>query len=166
MSRLIDFYRGTGRDGSGRLLADVWAFSEDELEFHHDFIQWLFPLTTISQFNPSAPTLKEADIAAFRDDPALRDNLRRSFDVFLAFLGFQREGDRVVPADDFDAKSDLWRYPNHNWLRITRVLTCLKTLGLEAESLAFFEALKGLRDSGRWGIDGETFGYWESAISA
>lgn len=30
MSRLLDFYRGTGTDGDGRTIAQVWAFSDDE----------------------------------------------------------------------------------------------------------------------------------------
>lgn len=166
MSRLIDFHLGSGRDGSGRRLADVRAFSNDELEDHHDFIQWLFPMRTISRFNPSAPTLTDDDIRTFQNTILLRDSLRQSFQVFLAFLGFRMESGRVVPADDFESRADLWRYPNHNWLRITRVLTSLTTLGLESEALALFEALKELRESDRWAIGDDTFRFWESAVTA
>ena len=44
MSQLTDFYRGTGTDVEGRTLAEIWAYSDAELEGVHDFIQWLFPL--------------------------------------------------------------------------------------------------------------------------
>ena len=67
----------------------------------------------------------------------------------------------MVEGPDFARKADVWRYPNHNWLRITRVLTSTRMLGLEDESRAFFAFLEGLR---RWDdsmIDAETFGYWE-----
>lgn len=43
MSQLVEFYRGTGEDAEGRKLADVWAFSDDEMESHHDFIYACFP---------------------------------------------------------------------------------------------------------------------------
>ena len=46
-----------GRDHRGRLLSHILGFSLDELEFHHDYIQWLFPLPEPSGANPSAPLL-------------------------------------------------------------------------------------------------------------
>src|SRR4051812_19771894 len=130
MSRLIDFYRGTGTDSEGRTIATVWAFSDAELESIHDFIQWLFPLREPSRFNPDAPLLTDADIAVFHADPALRANLLRSLEGFLAFLGLRFDGDAVVPAADFESKNVL-AFENHNWLRITRVLTSTRLLGLE-----------------------------------
>jgi hypothetical protein len=163
MSRLTDFYRETGTDSEGRTLAEIWAYSDIEIESVHDFIQWLFPLREPSQYNPDAPRLTDADIAEFRADPTLRENLMRSFEVFLAFLGLRHEAGRIIEAPDFDRKSEVWRYPNHNWLRITRVLTSTRLLGLEEQGRAFFVFLKGQRDSGRSGITGDTFGYWERA---
>jgi hypothetical protein len=56
----------------------------------------------------------------------------------------------------------MW-YSHQNWLRITRVLTSTRLLGLEEQSQAFFDFLKADRDSGRSGITAESFGYWESA---
>jgi hypothetical protein len=163
MSQLIDFYRGTGRDAQGRTLADIWAYSDDELESVHDFIQWLFPLREPSRFNPDAPLLTDSDIAEFRSSPALRENLLRSLEVFLAFVGLEYKDGSVTKAPDFDIKGEVWQYPNHNWLRITRVLTSTRLLGLEPMSRAFFAFLKGMRDGGRSGIRADTFHYWEQA---
>jgi len=87
MSRLVDFYRGLGTDIEGRLLEDILAWNDDELEEVHDFIQWLFPLPEPSQYNPDAPLLTKEDIAAFKSDPVLQANLMRSFERILAFLG-------------------------------------------------------------------------------
>lgn len=164
MSQLIDFYRGLGTDSEGRTLSGLWAYSNEELEEVHDFIQWLFPLRTPSRYNPDAPLLSDADVAEFQRDPSLRENLRRSFEVYLAFLGLRYEGDRVVKAADFDSK-EVFRYPDHNWLRITRVLSSIRMLGLEAESRAFWEFLKRLRNDGRSAVTTETFRYWESAAA-
>lgn len=163
MSRLIDFYRGTGTDGAGRTIAEVWAFSDDEMEQHHDFIQWLFPLREPSRFNPDAPLLTDADVAAFRAEPSLRDHLRRSLDRFLGFLGLERINGEVHPGRDFPSKRDVWLYPNHNWLRITRVLHCLRLLGLDDERTALFKGLSGLRERGEARIAQDTWHYWHDA---
>lgn len=164
MSQLIDFYRGAGTDSEGRTLAELWNYSDEELEAVHNFIQWLFPLRVPSRFNPDAPLLSDADIAAFRADPALRQNLNRSFEVFLAFLGLRCEESQVVKAADFDRRH-VFDHPDHNWLRITRVLTSTRLLGLEAQSRAFFDFLSSLRQGGGSGINAETFGYWERAAT-
>lgn len=164
MSKLINFYRGTAPDTEGRTLAELWAFNDHQMEDVHDFIQWMFPLRERSQYNPHAPVLTEADIAAFRSDPALLENLARSFARFLRFLGLALEDGRVVEGPDHASKSAVWRSPNHNWLRITRVLTSTRTLGLEAESRAFFAFLDGLYRGGTSGIDARTFGFWSSAV--
>ena len=139
MSQLVEFYRGTGEDSEGRKLADLWAF------------------------NFRAPTLSDEDIRAFRDEPGLRANLERSFDRFLAFLGLAREGDRVVPAADFEAKREVFLAPDHNWLRITRVLTSLRLLGLEDLSRSLYDGLLDLMKDGRARITAETRRYWRDA---
>jgi hypothetical protein len=163
MSRLLEFYRGTGEDAEGRTLADVWALDDDAMEFHHDFIQWMFPLEEPSRFNFQAPVLDEEDLQAFRDEPALRENLLRSYDRFLAFLGLTREGGGVVPAPDFESKRKIFLSPDHNWLRITRVLTSLRLLGLGEQSRAFHDGLVRLMEEGRARITPETRRYWEEA---
>src|SRR5262249_40393962 len=77
MSRLLALYRGQATDSEGRWLHDVWSWDDEELESVHDFIQWLFPLPEPSQFNPDAPLLTPAAVAAFRAEEPLRANLRR-----------------------------------------------------------------------------------------
>ncbi|WP_406700508.1 opioid growth factor receptor-related protein [Singulisphaera sp. Ch08] len=164
MSRLTEFYKGTGKDSEGRTISMIWAFRRDQLETTHDYIQWLFPLRLASRFNPDAPLLTEADVAAFHDDPALRENLKRSFTRFLDFLDLREDGGRVVKTEEFD-RSGIFQGPNHNWLRITRVLTSTRILGLESESRAFFEFLKRLWEEGESGITTDTFRYWEDAAT-
>lgn len=165
MSQLVAFYQGTANDSEGRSLADYWSFSDGQMESRHDFIQWMFPLEEPSQFNPDAPILTRADREAFQGDPALRANLLKSFDRFLGFLGLTREGDRVVPAPDFEAKRWRLNEPNHNWLRITRVLASLRLLGLTNESRSFHQGLEGLIADGRARITADTRAYWKNATS-
>lgn len=163
MSRIIEFYQGTGTDSEGRSLEDMWNFSDDEMEFEHDYIQWMFPLETRSRFNPLAPVLDDDDIRAFHDDPGLRENLRKSLDRFLAFLGFAREEDRIVPAADFPTKQAIFMEPDHNWLRVTRALTSLRTLGLADEAERFYKGLQRLILSGEARVTAETRTSWKNA---
>ena len=94
MPQLIDFYRGTGSDTRGRSLEQIWSYSDKEMEYHHDFIQWLFPLREPSQYNPHAPVLCDEDIQIFRANDLLRQNLKHSFEhscPFWAWPAWLRE---------------------------------------------------------------------------
>ena len=87
MSTLLAFYRGQSPDTQGRYIADIWSWDHRRLEMIHDYIQWLFPLPERSRFNPDAPLLTTADMAAFQDDPDLQARVLKSFDVMLGFFG-------------------------------------------------------------------------------
>ena len=167
MSRLVEFYRGQAPDSEGRSLREIWAWGDDELEAVHDFIQWLFPLPEPSRFNPDAPLLTAEDIAAFKADLFLRGQLRRSFERILSFLGLAlARGSEVVEGPNFAARvPDVWAHPNHNWLRITRILKSLRLLGLEAEAQALYARLHALHGSRRYPIGNDTFRYWTDAVS-
>lgn len=65
----------------------------------------------------------------------------------LAFYGFKLHIDGgheiVVKGENFGRASSNWVTPfNHNHLRITRILRCLRVLGLEQHAAAFFVALE------------------------
>jgi hypothetical protein len=165
-SPLVRFYEGRGPDHRGRALATIQAFNHHRLESIHDYIQWLFPLREPSAFNPFAPLLTDADVAAFHDRPALRDALRRSFEIFLDFLGLTHDQETGIvldaPGPDAAQRREVFSEPNHNWLRITRVLTSLNTLGLPEEARAFFTSLEA-RYHRRCGITDDTFAYLKAA---
>ncbi len=166
MSQLLDFYRGEGTDAEGRSLHELWSWSNDELEQVHDFIQWMFPLREPSRFNPDAPLLTAADVAAFRSDAFLRSRLTKSFKRILVFLGLSlAEDGTVVEGPNFAERvPEIWAAPNHNWLRITRILKSLTALGLESEAQALFARLEDLYTKRRYPITADTYRYWKEAI--
>jgi hypothetical protein len=166
MSDLLDFYRGQATDSEGRGLHDIWSWDDEELESVHDFIQWLFPLPEPSQFNPDAPLLTPTDVAAFRAEKSLRANLRRSFERILSFLGLAERPDGTIAAGaKFAARAaDVWTTPNHNWLRITRILRSLTLLGLEPEAQALYACLSGFYQSRKFPIPDTTFRFWSAAV--
>jgi hypothetical protein len=168
-SRLLEFYRGTGRDHRGRLLSHIFGFHFDELEFHHDYIQWLFPLPERSGANPSAPVLSDEDIAAFKADESLRMALLQSFRLMLQFYGLEFEGPNdnpsVVKGDYFVARSNVWvTRGNHNFLRISRILRCLSLLGLQQYAAAFLKCLEEIYAEESQTIGETTMGYWRRAV--
>lgn len=166
MSRLLDFYRGEAPDSEGRYLEDIWNWPDSELEAVHDFIQWLFPLPEPSRFNPDAPLLTEEDIGAFRADKELRAKLRKSFERILTFLGLTETAGKISEGPNFRTRAkDIWVTPNHNWLRITRILRSLTLLGLPEEAQRAYGWLQETYRQRRFPIDAETFRYWTASVT-
>jgi hypothetical protein len=167
-SALVRFYAGAAPDAQGRMIDEIWAWSDDALEEGHDFVQWLFPLPEPSAFVDDAPLLTRSDIDAFAQSPRLRETLHRSFQRMLHFYGFVLEhGPRVEPAPDFAQKSANWlRRFDHNYLRFTRILRALTLLGLRDDAVAFLVALEDIhRRYGKERIGDRALGYWRDAVN-
>jgi hypothetical protein len=105
-------------------------------------------------------------MATFHGDESLRANMRKSFERILSFLGLAQSQDgKVVEGPNFAERArDVWAYPNHNWLRITRILRSLKLLGLEKESRALLERRADFHRTNRYPIGADTFRYWTAAV--
>ncbi len=169
---LVGFYSGAIPDAQGRRLAVIQSWGFDELEHTHDYIQWLFPLRERSPVNPSAPILDSEVIAAFRSRRDLQDALLRSLETMLRFYGFKLDCSDDHPnvrcSEQFDARAANWMTPgNHNHLRITRILICLRTLGFSSHAEAVFRALQEVYRSETQAksraISEESFSFWKSA---
>jgi hypothetical protein len=162
---LLAFYRGTGRDHDGRRIADIWAFSRDQLESIHDFIQWLFPLEVPSPVNPEAPTLDAETIAEFRKSPELQANLRKSLAMMLDFYGLEERAGQIAPAAAFAERSANWLSPNnHNHLRLTRIMHCLWLCGLEGKAQALLECLLRIAQQHPNAVTSRTLSFWRGAV--
>jgi hypothetical protein len=160
------FLSGEGEDNRGRSLGGVLGWPDDALEFHHDFIQWLFPLEQASRFNPDAPVLAPAEFAELGKDPKVRDGLRAAFGRMLGFYGLAWNGAAVVKAENWDARSTNWALaPTHNDLRITRILHSLALFGLHAEAAAFLAFLEAmLRESQASLHRRAALPHWQNAV--
>jgi Opioid growth factor receptor (OGFr) conserved region len=169
---LLRFYRLDGTDARGRTLPEIWAWDAARLEGVHDYIQWLFPLPEPSAFNPHAPILSMETIDTFRADPELRQRLLRSLALMLDFYGLTLESDgkgapRIGRAPDFAAKSADWLRPgDHNHLRLTRILTSAKLLGLDDHSRALYRCLAAIARDHPHAVSATTLDYWQRAASS
>jgi hypothetical protein len=167
---LIPFYLGEKPDVEGRKIQQMWEWDFEELECNHDYIQWLFPISEKSAFNPDAPVVDEEIIRAFKNDSRLRQNLQQSLMVMLRLYGLQRyensEGKTIVAKSQFYSirKPEWVSMFDHNYLRITRILKCLMAFGLPDEARAFYDCLKQIYKEDSENVGGETFQYWTNAV--
>lgn len=164
---LLNFLRGTGVDVLGRRFEDIMEWDFRRLERSHDYIQWLFPTDEPSRFNVRAPVLTPDLVITIRKDLAIVASIRRAFGRFCSFLGFElvlhdkhmQDADQprvVVRQAPFfhERVADCWEVGftgigfNHNWLRISRVLHCLRLVGLVEEAAAFLACLEQMPELG------------------
>jgi hypothetical protein len=165
VSRFIQFYLGEVPDVAGRTIHDILNFNLRDLEVVHDYIQWLFPLRERSHFNPKAPVLSEQDIRAFRGSEVLKDTLRKAFLKMLDFYGLEFHEKQVVRSANWDQRKG-WLTPyNHNLLRVSRILTSLRLLGLQDCAHSLYSALEELYREHADRIGSETWQFWTQAAS-
>lgn len=166
---LVSFYLGQSTDSVGRSIYEIHSWNYEKLESVHNYIQWLFPLTERSRFNPDAPVLDAQQIAAFRVSDELKARLVESFRLMLSFYGLKCDDEsgvvKIGKTEEFAQRKQSWlTHRNHNYLRITRILTSLRLLGLEKYAHAFLGFLEQLYDEEGKRIGNTTFGYWKRAV--
>ena len=149
------------------MLAEMLKQDDHWLEVCHNYIQWLFPTKEFSRVTPDAPILDKQTIEAFRMDELLRNHLRAALIRILGFYGLKLTPAGVIKGPNWEARKSNWFTENtHNSLRITRILKCLNSLGLEIEAKAFQSGLRLLCASEPdCGIDKIAMQFWLHAVS-
>ena len=144
---LIEFLRDRSPDFKGRKLSDIWNYNDDEIEYNHDFIQLIFPLDKPSQAVFNNIYLKSfEEIHLIQGDKIIQNNILKSKDWFLEFL----------------KRNNQWKsYSDHNQLRITRVIECLRLLISDKEADSFYEQIKSM--IGKERINETTLHFWSQA---
>ena len=159
---IYDFLLNKALNDEGLSLSDMWVFSYRELEDRHDYIQWMFPTTEKSAFNPDAPIVE--DIAVFENHPdkeRIRSNIKKSFILMLGFYGLEMNGVVISKGVTWETRKKVWLHKrNHNHLRITRILKCLKLFSLDGEKDAFKYALSKIYKQNKENITKKTFDFW------
>ena len=148
-SSLHAYLVGEGQDARRRTVQDVLAMADRELEVHHDWVQWLFPLSNRSAAVPGSPVLSASDIEAIRADPRAIETLKRASERLLRFYG----------------GTDHWlsRY-DHNHLRITRIIQSLRLLVGPDAALRFYDAVMALHEAAGAPVNEDSLRYWRQAL--
>ncbi len=135
-------------DFKERTLEEIWGYSDNEINHTHDFIQIVFPLNKPSNSSFHGYYLDDALlIENIKGNKVISQNLIKSSQWFLSFL--KRNQD--------------WRNPsNHNQLRITRVIECLRLLVSDEMADKFYQdVLQVLGDDSH--INKRTLAFWKNA---
>ena len=144
------FLKGLEPDDKGRLIYQIWEFSDEEIERKHDFIQKLFPLNESSTMSLNSLCIEDpALIERIRIDPTIANNLITSKNFFLRFL----------------SRNDQWqRHHNHNQLRITRVIKSLLLLLSRDDAESFHQDVISLIHSNSL-IPTKAYDHWSNALA-
>ena len=147
-SRLVAFLEGSGTDTGSRRLSDIWQFDDDEIDYTHDFIQWMFPLREASGANFNAPTLAASDVETIQSSMQCRQNLEKSATWILAFL---------------ERTEEIFQYTNHNHLRVTRIIKSLRLLHSDQQAEQFKQAVLAMIQAREARINPITVAFWLEA---
>ena len=145
----LNFLSKEGNDFKGRTLESIWSFSDEDIERTHDFIQILFPLNKPSESAFHGYYLDSEDlIEQIRSNTIARENILKSSNWYLSFL---------------TRNVWLWnRNYDHNQLRITRVIECLRLLISEDEADKFYDdVLKIIKDNNK--VNQTSLNFWKNA---
>lgn len=142
------FYTNQYRPSVG-IIRDVhnWFGDYRRLEQNHAYIQWLFPNYFDSRYNPEARALSRDEADVFRRNRDIAENLRRSYVMFLDFLGLRLLdplSGLLGRATDTDAAGRLYEalvVHTHNQMRILRILSSLSVLGFRRYVLGLLSRL-------------------------
>ena len=157
---IVDFYRGNRTNNMGDSYADIMAWTDEQLEFDHDYIQWMFPSNESSKLNTDSPTLTKEESLIFESDPVLQSKVREFAVRFIDFLGFKLESGKIEPKGD-DIPLFLRGPFNHNILRVTRMLKSLRLTGNSDLAEAIFNALIELKNL----VSQSTWNHWNNAAN-
>ncbi len=133
MSSYVQFYRGERPTIFEPMFIDdlLYSATDDKLEKHHGYIQWVFPLKEASKSQPRAidELLTDAAIAEMLGDKDITRKIKRMARRMLTFWGIGMTKDGATIKDEAVFCRKLGCVSNHNQLRMTRMLKFMRHLG-------------------------------------
>ena len=135
-------------DFKGRMIQDIWNFSDEEIESQHDFIQIIFPLNKKSQSVFHGHYLENEEIIkSLKNDEQVKQAIIKSSLWFLSFL----------------KRNCYWNNRHdHNHLRITRVIESLRLIVSNEEADKFHKSILEII-KGNNKINNRTLEFWKNA---
>lgn len=155
---LIRFFKNEETDSKWRYHQNILQFTDEQIEYNHDFIQWIFPTIEKSQFHPDSPTIDKRFKERFQKDELAKYNYCKSCQLYLNYIGFHCENGNIQCIKS----GRIYELPFHNQLRITRMLNSLNQVGNNQCSVNVYQALMKEIRSDSDGIDERTLKYWKN----
>jgi len=157
---VFEFYCDGAKGPSGRTIDDVLAFTVEQLEVEHEYIQWLFPSKEESKAVPSSPVTCDDEVGLMLAHPQFLRRYKTALRKMLGFYGLSLEsqGDQVMVtrSSSYDERSALWLHRPHNFKRLSRILGSLRLFGMDAEANALRLALEAIYERSADKVDPAT----------
>lgn len=148
---LINFYLNDEKNIEDVTIKDILAYSANDLELDHYWVQWAFPLKEKSQANLNAPILTDELIKNVISHPGFYEKFSMISNHFFNFLNHGND-------------KPIWiNKNNHNYLRITRVIKSAKLFGRFDIAEKYYSYVRDLYDKWPDDIGDSTFAYWGNA---
>jgi len=143
----VEFLSGVGPDYKGRMLSEIWRYTDFEIDNTHDFIQVVFPTDKLSKSSFHGLYLKsQEEIEEIQKCQIATNSLAFSSSWFLEYL----------------ERNLVWQVKyDHNHLRISRIIQCLRLLVSDVEADRFREKVFALI-SAESKITNQTLKFWKS----
>ena len=172
--KIVNFLSNNEPNPDGYLYSQLLQLTDQQMEYSHDVIQWLFPTKTVSTHNLEAPILTDEDIEEIKGNDTALNMISSGYKRMLSFYGLDVEVQnkntscashqtkmKIVPTDDFFVNSLRWlKYNNHNHLRLTRIMECLRLIGRWQDAMYLGYFLLNLAEMFPNQISKETKNYW------
>jgi len=157
---IIGFLTNSLPDYKRRWHHEILKFTDEELELCHDQIQWMFPLHEESAFARTYPVLTPSVVEACRKSEEVKKSMVLAAERMSSFYGLGIDEPEIHKRW---TKGSFGR-PNHNLLRITRIIRSLRFMDLEVEAKMFhmFASKIGIQQN----LNNRTFDYWDKALNA
>ncbi|KAM9973791.1 hypothetical protein ACTFIW_010919 [Dictyostelium discoideum] len=148
-----------------------WYNNLNKLEYHHGYVQWLFPLYVNNGMNYQAYALTRIESKLFRNDIDIAKRIIKSYELMLNFYGIRlvdkHTGQLERSKDLQHSKKQFNNLSNnsHNNLRISRIITFLGLVGFKRYKKPLVDFLKYHINNGNLSISKYSIkNYWEPLI--
>ena len=175
-STLINFWAGKERLKLGSLgyiwISDFAKFTHrkyPELETNHGYIQWIFPTSIPSKAVPgnAPPTRPDFVNRVVAERGENREQLIQNvvlgnLSVMMGFYGFVWDSINFVPISPpklFQARVENLKRNTHNFLRISRIIRCVRELGMIGLARRIYRVFHTHISN----VPLDTIGYWRES---
>lgn len=156
-----DFLLGIVPDSRGRYVREYYEFDHMELEGCHDWVQWAFPIDTVSMYNPDAPTI-DSDFRKYKN---ILTNSRELLNAkFLEFIGITEAADGSLRGNATLFFQTVNSPDNHNIKRISRILRHNMLAGDGAFAAELLRILLEMALFRSEGLYSNSVAYWCSLV--
>lgn len=168
----LDFLAGRCTDHLGRKIDDYFNFTEQQMEDDHEWIQWAFPISTVSPHNPHAGLFFGNVAKHYHNDKNRCEPTEKLLRKYLFSIGITY-GKRGYPVGWEKAtvysQSHFYKVVNsphnHHVKRISRVLAHLVLIGADskARDLLYVITKDLIRDRPHH-FSAYTVAYWNAVV--